>query len=136
MTTITPISLPPGAAAPMSAPTPEAMSRVLHAQQAASSPEHIQAATAVVQPQKAAAENAPHKANDAAELQEKLDQTMAESKTATNLKFVVDQDIHRVVVSIVNSENGETIMQIPNEAALAVARQLADTGSGLFSKEA
>ena len=61
---------------------------------------------------------------------------MAESKTATNLKFVVDQDIHRVVVSIVNSENGETIMQIPNEAALAVARQLADTGSGLVNKEA
>ena len=58
MTTITPISLPAGAAPPASAPTAEAIARVLHAQQAASNPEHVQAVNAVVQPQKAAAENA------------------------------------------------------------------------------
>jgi len=36
----------------------------------------------------------------------------------------------------VDSDTGETIVQIPDETALTVARRLAATGRGLFDREA
>ncbi|WP_246455119.1 flagellar protein FlaG [Thermomonas brevis] len=69
-------------------------------------------------------------------MQKQIEATLAESRVQTNLKFRVDEDLRRVVVSVVDSDTGETILQIPDEAALAVARRLADTGTGLLDQKA
>ncbi|WP_374249585.1 flagellar protein FlaG [Thermomonas sp.] len=71
----------------------------------------------------------------AKELQKQLDEAMAQSRTQTSLRFRVDEDVKRIVVSVVD-ENGKTIMQIPDAAALALAKRLAETGSGLLDQHA
>ncbi|QNN46707.1 flagellar protein FlaG [Thermomonas brevis] len=78
----------------------------------------------------------PQKSTTPSELQKQIEATLAESRVQTNLKFRVDEDLRRVVVSVVDSDTGETILQIPDEAALAVARRLADTGTGLLDQKA
>lgn len=69
------------------------------------------------------------------ELQKQIDQVLANANVQTALQFRVDEDAKRVVVSVVDSNSGETILQIPSEAALAVAKRLAEFGSGLLSQE-
>lgn len=59
-------------------------------------------------------------------LQRQLDQAIADSDTS--LRFRVDRDAGRIVVAVLD-HHGELILQIPSEAALAVARQLAATGA-------
>lgn len=70
------------------------------------------------------------------ELQKQIDTVMAQANVQTSLQFRVDDDVGEVVVSVVDSDSGETIMQIPNEAALAIAKRLAEFGSGLVNQEA
>lgn len=60
---------------------------------------------------------------------------MAKSQVRTSLRFRVEQDIDQIVVSVVDDE-GKTLLQIPDEQALALARRLAETGSGLFNEHA
>ncbi|WP_330945972.1 flagellar protein FlaG [Thermomonas sp. LB-4] len=72
----------------------------------------------------------------ASELQKQLEQALADARVQTNLRFRVDEDANRIVVSVVDSDTGETILQIPDEAALAVARRFAATGRGLLDREA
>lgn len=69
-------------------------------------------------------------------LKQMIEQALNESRVQTNLKFRVDKDANRVVVSVIDSETGETIMQIPDDAVLAVAKRLADTGSGFLDQKA
>ena len=76
------------------------------------------------------------RAQDASTLRQQIEQTLAESRIQTNLRFRVDEEARRIVVSVVDSDTGETIMQIPDEAALSIARRLAATGSGLLDQEA
>lgn len=71
-----------------------------------------------------------------AELQRQIEATLAESRVQTNLRFRVDEELRRVVVSVVDSDTGETILQIPDAAALAVARRLVDSGTGLLDQQA
>jgi flagellar protein FlaG len=40
----------------------------------------------------------------------------------TQLQFSIDPDLHRVVMSIVDSENGDVISTIPSEVLLHIAR--------------
>ncbi|TLX21415.1 flagellar protein FlaG [Thermomonas fusca] len=131
MSSIAPISAPPNGAVPASTPGAEALSRP---PAGALSPEAARQ-TNEAHAQQAAAEQARSKPT-ASELQKQIDQALADSRVQTNLRFRVDEDANRIVVSVVDSDTGETIVQIPDEAALAVARRLAATGRGLLDREA
>jgi flagellar protein FlaG len=43
---------------------------------------------------------------------------------STQLQFSIDPDLHRVVVSIVDSKTGKTISTIPSEAMLRIAKMI------------
>lgn len=129
MSSIAPISAPPNGAA--SAPTPGA--GALPRPASGPSPE---AARQASQAQAAQAAAQASSKPTAVELQKQLEQALAESRVQTNLRFRVDEDANRIVVSVVDSETGETIVQIPDETALTVARRLAATGRGLLDREA
>ena len=64
-------------------------------------------------------------------LQKQLDALLAENDTS--LRFRVDREARRIVVSVLD-HSGEVILQIPSEAALAIARRLALTGSLLDAR--
>lgn len=130
MSSITPISAPPNGAVPASTPGAGALPRPLGG---TSSPEAMQAREA--QAKHAVAVQASNKPS-ASELQKQLEQAMADARVQTNLRFRVDEDANRIVVSVVDSDTGETIVQIPDETALTVARRLAATGRGLLDREA
>lgn len=59
------------------------------------------------------------------QLQTQIDQALAGAQT--NLSFRVDSEANRVVVSVMDQQ-GEVLMQIPSDAALAYARRVADGG--------
>jgi flagellar protein FlaG len=42
----------------------------------------------------------------------------------TELRFQVNEDVGRVIVSIVDAKSGEVLMQIPGEEALRIAKML------------
>ncbi|GAB6196958.1 flagellar protein FlaG [Lysobacter xanthus] len=64
-------------------------------------------------------------------LQRQLDDALADADTS--LRFRVDRQSGRIVVAVVD-HNGEVVLQVPDEAALAVARHLARSGSLLDLK--
>lgn len=130
MSSIAPISAPPNGAGPASTLGAEALPRPLPATQ----PVGSQAQQAA----KVQADETPQsrKTQDARELQRQLEHAMVEARVQTSLRFRVDEDANRIVVSVVDSDTGETIVQIPDETALTVARRLAATGRGLLDREA
>jgi uncharacterized FlaG/YvyC family protein len=130
MPDITPISASPSGALPASTPSAGASSRP------ASGAATAQAGARPAPQPQAEPAAPPQKPATPSELQKQIEATLAESRVQTNLKFRVDEDARRVVVSVVDSDTGETILQIPDDAALAVARRLADTGSGLLDQQA
>lgn len=65
------------------------------------------------------------------ELQNQLDRIIENADTS--LRFRVDEQSQRVVVAVIDAK-GEVIMQVPDQAALAVARQLAKNGTLLNVK--
>lgn len=130
MSSIVPISAPPSGAVPASTPGAGALPRA---------PAGMPSPEAARQANEAQSEQAAAQARGkptASELQKQIEQALAESRVQTNLHFRVDEDVDRIVVSVVDSDTGETIVQIPDEAALAVARRLAATGRGLLDREA
>lgn len=130
MSSIAPINAPPNGAVPASTPGAGALPRPLAS---APSPEAAsQASEAQIEQAAAQARSKP----TASELQKQIEQVLADSRVQTNLRFRVDEDANRIVVSVVDSDTGETIVQIPDEAALTVARRLAATGRGLLDQEA
>lgn len=52
------------------------------------------------------------------------------------LRFRVDPDSDQVVVSVVDARTGDVLRQIPSEEALAIAKSLAETGTGIVSDRA
>jgi flagellar protein FlaG len=52
-----------------------------------------------------------------------------------DLQFRVDEGSDRVVVTVLDSESGEVIRQIPSEEVLAVARSLEQAQQGLLLNE-
>lgn len=59
-------------------------------------------------------------------LQAQIDRVLANADTS--LRFRVDEESERVVVSVLDGR-GDVILQVPNEAALEIARRLARTGA-------
>lgn len=73
-------------------------------------------------------------ANPAIErLQRELERVLARNQTT--LRFRVDDETRRVIVRVIDG-TGETVLQIPTEAALQVARNLARLGRGLLDDHA
>jgi len=56
--------------------------------------------------------------------------------SSSSLRFRVDPDAGRIVVSVVDAATGDLLRQIPSEDALAMAKSLAATGSGIVSDRA
>lgn len=144
MSTIAPISSPFSGANPASTRSAEALSRASATASATQTP--TSQAQAKTQAPSLQAANAQERVHDAlaqaqqkvepGELQKQIDTVMAQAQVQTSLQFRVDDDVGEVVVSVVDSDSGETIMQIPNEAALSIAKRLAEFGSGLVNQEA
>jgi len=44
---------------------------------------------------------------------------------ATNLRFEIDPDAQRLVVSVIDSESGDVLRTVPNEAVMRIARMVA-----------
>ena len=52
--------------------------------------------------------------------------------TQRSLDFSIDDSTHRVVVKVINTDNGEVIRQIPSETALKLAQNLSSASNLLF----
>lgn len=143
MSSIAPVNVPSSGTRPPPTSSAGASSRPAVALPAANAPAAKPAQpappvvinAASVAAEAAVAANQAKKDRAAEELQKQLDQAMAQSQTKTSLRFRVDDEVNRIVVSVVD-ENGKTIVQIPNDTALALARRLAETGSGLLDRHA
>jgi flagellar protein FlaG len=79
-------------------------------------------------------------AQDLAEQRARAERVAAELARAVpasaSLRFRVDPDAGRIVVSVVDAATGDLLRQIPSEDALAMAKSLAATGSGIVSDRA
>lgn len=51
---------------------------------------------------------------------------------SSSLKISVDDDLSKVVLKVVNSENDETIRQIPTEEVLALMKRMRDLSEEFF----
>lgn len=58
------------------------------------------------------------------------------SERRTDLKFTIDPQLHEVVVSVVDAQDGTVLRQIPSEVVLRIARFLAEQHSGLIEARA
>ena len=67
------------------------------------------------------------------EASEHLNRQMASSKR--DLSFSVDDVANKIVLTVKNSQNGEVVRQIPSEAALKVAHNLASIKGLLEDKK-
>lgn len=68
------------------------------------------------------------------DLQRQLDDVMKDVQTS--LRFRVDDDSNRVVVSIIDQTSGDVIQQIPSEVSLRIAQRMAELGSGMINESA
>lgn len=68
-----------------------------------------------------------------ASLVEEMTRAAAESGTA--LEFRVEEDLQRVVVSVVDRSDGTVLRQIPSAEVLRVARMLREQQAGLISTQ-
>lgn len=64
-------------------------------------------------------------------LQQQIDRVLENANTS--LRFRVDDELGRVVVSVIDAR-GDVVMQVPDETALAIARRLARDGQLLDLK--
>ena len=84
----------------------------------------------------AKAEKAPDPRELRRQLQEATEQLNQEMKrNQRDLSFSVDDAANKIVVTVKSTESGEVIRQIPSEAALKVAHNLADVRGLLEDKK-
>ncbi|MFD1006868.1 flagellar protein FlaG [Oceanisphaera ostreae] len=76
----------------------------------------------------------PLTAEQLAELAEQMDSFVGSFNQ--QLKFRVDEDSGRHVVSVVDKKNGDIIRQIPTEELLEVIARLAEASTGLLDAKA
>lgn len=67
-------------------------------------------------------------------LQKQLDSLLTPVQSA--LQFRVDDEADRLVVSVIDQESGDVLLQIPTDVALRIAKSLASTGQGLVNVKA
>lgn len=78
-------------------------------------------------PHEVKAEKAPDPKELRQQLQEATEQLNRQmQRNQRDLSFSVDDAANKIVVTVKSSESGEVIRQIPSEAALKVAHNLAD----------
>lgn len=58
----------------------------------------------------------------------------APSSNDSRLRYEVDQDLHRLVVKVLNGESGDLVRQIPPEEVLRVAKFLQDNPGRLVDE--
>lgn len=80
------------------------------------------AAQSQAQPDRPQAKPAPDEPSTVEEAVRELSDRAQAAKT--ELRFEVNKDVGRVVVTIVDADSGEVLMQIPGEEALRIARML------------
>lgn len=85
----------------------------------------------VAPPDAAPPEALPPAARTREALQAQIDRVLEDADTS--LRFRVDEESDRVVVAVLDGR-GDVILQVPNDAALALARRLARHGSLLEAK--
>lgn len=54
----------------------------------------------------------------------------------TGMRFEIDEDTHKVVVSIVDTKSGEVLRQIPSEEVLHIAKMITQFQGNLLSVKA
>ncbi|MBL6750915.1 MAG: flagellar protein FlaG [Nevskia sp.] len=54
----------------------------------------------------------------------------------TSLRFQVDKLTHQLVISVIDTQNEQVLMQIPGEEALAIAQSLEKLQAQLLDKQA
>ena len=95
------------------------------------------ATLAQVSPPKGDVEVEPGKTPDRAELEKAVsDIRDFVQSTQRKLDFSIDDSTHRVVVKVINTDNGEVIRQIPSETALKLAQNLSSASNLLFDDKA
>jgi flagellar protein FlaG len=52
-----------------------------------------------------------------------------------NLEFSMDDDTHRLVVRLTDTETGELIRQIPSDETLAISRSIGEFQQGFLLKQ-
>lgn len=67
-------------------------------------------------------------------LQKQFDDLLATTRSA--LQFRVDDESDRLVVSVIDQDSGDVLLQIPTDVALRIAKSLASTGQGLVNVNA
>jgi len=65
---------------------------------------------------------------------DELNQYVASSRT--DLRFAIDRDAGRLVVSIIDAESGQVLRQMPSIEALRIARYLEHDRLGLIRQQA
>lgn len=124
--------VPPPASAPSAGPAGTAASPGTPAA-GAPAPRTIPNEAAPARPTPAAPSPAPDERDAVEQLQRELERLLARQNT--RLQFSVDDQARRVVVRVIDGA-GETVIQIPTEAALRVARHLSRQGWGLVDADA
>lgn len=73
-----------------------------------------------------------------AALQHAVDQAnkVLETKTSNELHFSIDKGTGIAVVKMTNQKSGETIMQFPSEAMMAIARSIDQVTGAILSQKA
>jgi flagellar protein FlaG len=71
--------------------------------------------------------------DEARDVQEAVDRAnQAVQLVQRDLQFRVDEDLDRVIVSVVDTESGEIIRQIPSEEMIQIARSLEKLQEGML----
>jgi len=55
---------------------------------------------------------------------------------STNLRFEIDDDLQRLVVSVIDSDSGDVLRTVPSEAVLRFARMVASLQGKIIDTEA
>ncbi len=89
------------------------------------------------QPEKSGEIDQPQKQLSAKDMSQAAEQLNELIQTIRReLRFAVDKECGRTVISVIDSQSGERIRQIPPDEILTLISHIRDSGAGLYSEEA
>lgn len=107
-----------------------------NAQRAAAVMDKAQQKPTMPEPKEVKADKVPDPRELKQQLQEAAEQLNRQmQRNQRDLSFSVDDAADKIVVTVKNTESGEVVRQIPSEAALKLARNLADVKGLLEDKK-